>query len=187
MISVDPAGKIAVMASWRERRQQWADSREEAQNNASAAAAETGERRPPTPWPFILAVGIVVVVLAGIFLAARFAPAEDNVTQAQLLTDSIDDFVSAQNDGDAELLRSTTCQDQLAQLIPGSDADYASARADDVDENGKLVVDGAPTDYEVNGDRGMVTVPTKLEKIGATSSETWKFVRVDEKWLVCNV
>ncbi|MGA9871611.1 MAG: hypothetical protein WBQ44_10780, partial [Rhodococcus sp. (in: high G+C Gram-positive bacteria)] len=183
----DAPRKIVVMASWRERRQQWVDSREQAQNNASAAAAESGERRPATPWPFLIAVGIAVALLAGIFLAAQFAPAEDNVTQAQLLTDSIEDFVDAQNDGDVELLKSTTCQEQLAQLITGSDADYASARAADVAENGKLVVDGPPTDYEINGDRGIVTVPTKLEKSGATSSETWNFVRVDEKWLVCNV
>lgn len=175
------------MASWRERRQQWVDSREEASNNASAAAAEAGERRPPNAWPFLLAVGIVGVVLAGIFLAARFAPAEDNVTQAQLLTDSITEFVAAQNDGDADKLRSTTCDEQVARLITGSDADYEAARVADVEANGKTVIDGAPKDYEINGDRGVVTVPTKLEKSGDTASEVWKFVRVDEKWLVCNV
>lgn len=180
------------MASWRERRQAWVDSREEAQNNASEAGADghggtDGERRPPTAWPFILAVGIVVVLLAGIFLAARFAPAEDNVTQEQLLTDSITEFVDAQNAGDADALRSSTCQDQLSELISGTDADYTRDRAADVDENGKIVVDGAPSDYEINGDRGVVTVPTKLEKTGSTASEKWKFVRVDDKWLVCNV
>ncbi|AYJ51226.1 Rv0361 family membrane protein [Rhodococcus sp. P1Y] len=181
------------MASWSERRQKWVDSREEAQNNASAAAAAgrsdatAGERRPPNAWPFILAAGIVVVLLAGIFLAARFAPAEDNVTQAQLLTDSITEFVEAQNNGDAEQLRSTTCDQQVGQLITGTDEAYEQARAADVAENGKLVVDGAPTDYEINGDRGIVTVPTKLEKIGTTSIDQWKFVRVDDEWLVCNV
>jgi hypothetical protein len=175
------------MASWRERRQQWVDSREEAQNNASEAAAESGERRAPTPWPFLIAVGIVVVILGGIFLAARFAPAEDNVTQAQLLTDSITEFVDAQNNGDADALRATTCNDQVAQLITGSDDEYASSRATEVEQNGKIVVDGAPSGYEVNGDRGVVDVPTKLERSGETSSSQWKFVRVEDKWLVCNV
>ncbi|OZC86723.1 hypothetical protein CH282_10410 [Rhodococcus sp. 06-418-1B] len=175
------------MASWRERRQQWVDSREEAQNNASAAAAASGERRPPNAWPFLIAVSIVVVLLAGIFLAARFAPAEDNVTQAQLLTDSITEFVDAQNEGDADALRAVTCDEQVSSLVTGSDQDYTDARVADVEENGKLVVDGAPSEYEINGDRGVVTVPTKFEKTGATSSEVWKFVRVDDKWLVCNV
>jgi len=78
------------MASWSERRQQWVDSREEARNNASKAAADSGEQRPPTAWPFIIAAGIVVVLLVGIFAASKFAPAEDNVTQAQLLTDAVE-------------------------------------------------------------------------------------------------
>nr|WP_296773173.1 hypothetical protein [Rhodococcus sp. (in: high G+C Gram-positive bacteria)] len=175
------------MASWRERRQHWVDSREEAQNNASDAAADAGERRPATPWPFVIAVGIVAVILAAIFLAAKFAPAENNVTQAQLLTDSITEFVDAQNNGDADALRATTCSDQVATLVTGSDEDYSSARAADVAENGKIVVDGAPSGYEINGDRGVVDVPTKLDKSGETSSSQWKFVRVDDKWLVCNV
>ncbi|SNS67887.1 Rv0361 family membrane protein [Rhodococcoides kyotonense] len=175
------------MASWRERRQQWVDSREEAQNNASAAAAEAGERRPATAWPFLLAVGIVAVILVAIFAASRFAPAENNVTQAQLLTDSITEFVDAQNSGDADALRASTCEQQVNSIITGSDADYNAARVAEVEKSGKIVVDGAPTDYEINGDRGIVTVPTKLEKSGETSTEQWKFVREDDKWLVCNV
>ncbi len=175
------------MASWQERRQQWIDSREEAQNNASAAAAEAGDQRPPTPWPFIIAASVVVLLLAGIFLAARFAPAEDNVTQAQLLTDSISEHIRAQNEGDADLLRASTCDEQVSQLITGSDADYASAREQGVAENGRLTVDGTPTDYEVNGDRGIVTVPTRFEGTDATETQEWRFVRVDENWLVCNV
>lgn len=180
-------GKIAAMASWQERRQKWIDSREEAQNNASAAAAEAGESRPASVWPFVIAVSVVVLLLGGIFLAARFAPAEDNITQAQLLTDSISDHIRAQNEGDADLLRATTCDQQVAQLIPGSDADYASARAEAVTENGRLTVDGTPTGYEINGDRGIVTVPTRFESTDATTTERWRFVRVEENWLVCNV
>ncbi|MDJ0393306.1 hypothetical protein QMK17_08170 [Rhodococcus sp. G-MC3] len=175
------------MASWRERRQHWVDSREEAQNNASDEAADAGERRPPTAWPFLIAVGIVAAILAAIFLAAKFAPAENNVTQAQLLTDSITEFVDAQNDGDADALRAATCDDQVARLITGSDDDYSAARAADVERSGKTVVDGAPSGYEINGDRGVVDVSTKLEKSGETSSSQWKFVRVNDTWLVCNV
>ena len=104
------------MASWSERRQQWVDSREEARNNASQAAADSGEQRPPNAWPFIIAAGIVVVLLVGIFAASKFAPAEDNVTQAQLLTDAVDGFLEAQNSGDADLLRENTCFDQVAVL-----------------------------------------------------------------------
>lgn len=135
----------------------------------------------------MLAVGIVVVILAGIFLAAQFAPAEKNVTQAQLMTDAITDFVAAQNDGDAAALRASTCQQQVAGIITGSDADYTSARAAETEKNGKIVVDGAPTAYEVNGDRGVANVPIKLEKSGTTSNDQWKFARVDGNWLVCNV
>ena len=75
----------------------------------------------------------------------------------------------------------------MARLIPGSDADYSSARADEVAENGKMEVDGVPTGYEVNGDRGLVTVTTRFDETDATSTEQWRFVRVDENWLVCNV
>lgn len=175
------------MASWRERREQWIESREEAQNNASAAAAEAGERRPATAWPFLIAVAIVVLVLGAVVIASRVSPAENNVTQAQLLTDSISDFVRAQNEGDADLLRRATCEAQVARLIPGSDADYSSARADDVAENGKMEVDGVPTGYEVNGDRGLVTVTTRFDETDVTSTEQWRFVRVDENWMVCNV
>ncbi len=175
------------MASWRERRQQWADSREEAQNNASEATTEAGGRRPASAWPFVLAAGIVVAILAAIFLSAKFAPAEKNITQAQLMTDSITDFVDAQNTGDAELLRSATCSDQVAKLIRGTDDQYRSDRAEYVQENGKTTVDGVPTDYQVNGDRGVATVPTKEAKSGATADDQWKFVRSGDQWLVCNV
>lgn len=175
------------MASWREKRQQWADSREEAQNNASDPATGSDERNPSSMWPFLLAAGLVVALLAWIVLASIFSPAEKNVTQAQLLTDSITDFVDAQNTGDAAALRASTCPSQVAQLVPGSDAEYSAERASEIGKNGKIVVDGVPSDYDINGDRGVVTVPTKLEKSGETANDQWKFVRVDEKWLVCNV
>lgn len=175
------------MASWSERRQQWVDSREEARNNASKAAADSGEQRAPTAWPFIIAVGIVVVLLVGIFAASKFAPAEDNVTQAQLLTDSLDGFLEAQNTGDAELLRRNTCFDQVERLIPGDDAQYRTDRAGEVERNGETSIDGVPSEYQVNGDRGMVTVPLKEEKSGVQTDDVWNFVRVDDKWLVCNV
>ncbi|WP_027494279.1 hypothetical protein [Rhodococcus sp. JG-3] len=175
------------MASWSERRQQWVDSREEARNNASQAAADSGEQRPPTAWPFIIAAGIVVVLLVGIFAASKFAPAEDNVTQAQLLTDAVDGFLEAQNTGDADLLRANTCADQVERLIPGDDAQYRTDRAGEVDRNGETSIDGVPTGYEVNGDRGVVTVPLKEEKSGAQTDDKWKFVRVNDTWLVCNV
>ena len=175
------------MASWSERRQQWVDSREEARNNASQAAAASGEQRPPNAWPFIIAAGIVVVLLVGIFAASRFAPAEDNVTQAQLLTDAVDGFLEAQNTGDANLLRANTCVDQVQRLVPGDDAQYRTDRADDVERNGETSIDGVPTGYEVNGDRGMVTVPLKEEKSGVQTDDVWNLVRVDERWLVCNV
>lgn len=175
------------MASWSERRQQWVDSREEARNNASEAAADSGEQRPPNAWPFIIAVGIVAVLLIGIFAASKFAPAEDNVTQAQLLTDAVDGFLEAQNSGDADLLRQNTCFDQVTVLVPGDDAQYRAARAGEVERNGETSIDGVPTGYEVNGDRGVVTVPLKEEKSGVQTEGEWKFVRVDDKWLVCNV
>lgn len=174
------------MASWSERRQKWVDSREEARNNASKAAADSGEPRPPNAWPFILAVGVAVVLLVGIFVAARVAPAEDNVTQAQLITDSVDAFVQAQNDGDAARLRATTCVDQVAELIPGDDASYRADRAAAVEDDGETVIDGVPTGYEVNGDRGRVTVPLR-QGSGDPVSEEWRLVRVDGQWLVCNV
>ncbi|MEH6796807.1 MAG: hypothetical protein V7694_22015 [Rhodococcus sp. (in: high G+C Gram-positive bacteria)] len=175
------------MASWSERRQQWVDSREEARNNASKAAADSGDQRAPTAWPFIIAVGIVVVLLVGIFAASKFAPAEDNVTQAQLLTDSLDGFLEAQNTGDADLLRRNTCFDQVERLIPGDDAQYRTDRAGEVERNGETSIDGVPSEYQVNGDRGMVTVPLKEEKSGVQTDDVWNFVRVDDKWLVCNV
>ncbi|MDI9897468.1 hypothetical protein QM797_22340 [Rhodococcus sp. IEGM 1381] len=175
------------MASWSERRQQWVDSREEARNNASQAAADSGEQRPPNAWPFIIAAGIVVVVLVGIFAASKFAPAENNVTQAQLLTDAVDGFLEAQNSGDADLLRENTCFDQVALLITGDDAQYRTDRASEVDSNGETSIDGVPSEYEVNGDRGVVKVPLKEEKSGVQTDDQWKFVRVDDKWLVCNV
>ncbi|MFI8569277.1 hypothetical protein ACIGGF_22230 [Rhodococcus sp. NPDC078407] len=175
------------MASWSERRQQWVDSREEARNNASQAAADSGEQRPPTPWPFIIAAGIVVVLLVGIFAASRFAPAEDNVTQAQLLTDAADGFLEAQNTGDANLLRANTCGDQVQRLIPGDDSEYRTDREEDVERNGETSIDGVPTGYEVNGDRGMVTLPLREEKSGVRTDDVWNFVRVDDTWLVCNV
>lgn len=175
------------MASWRERRQQWVESREEAANNASKVAAESGERRPPNAWPFIIAVAVVGVLLAGIFLAARFAPAENNVTQAQLMTDSIEHFLEAQNTGDADLLRSSTCPDQVSKILTGSDDRYRTDRATEVDVNGETSIDGVPTEYEINGDRGVAVVPTKEETSGRTTDDQWKFIRVDETWLVCNV
>jgi len=175
------------MASWSERRQQWVDSREEARNNASEAAADSGEQRPPNAWPFIIAAGIVVVLLVGIFAASKFAPAENNVTQAQLLTDAVDGFLEAQNTGDADLLRENTCFDQVALLVPGDDAQYRTDRAGEVERNGETSIDGVPSEYEVNGDRGVVKVPLKEEKSGVQTDDEWKFVRVDDKWLVCNV
>lgn len=175
------------MVSWKQRRQHWVDSREEARDNASKAAADPGESRPTNAWPFVLAVSVVAVLLIGIFAASRFAPAEDNVTQAQLLTDSIDGFLEAQNTGDADLLRQNTCFDQLPRLISGDDARYRTDRAGEVERNGETSIDGVPSKYEVNGDRAVVQVPLKEQKSGVRTDDEWHFVRVDDTWLVCNV
>lgn len=109
------------------------------------------------------------------------------MTQAQLLTDAVDGFLEAQNTGDADLLRQNTCFDQVERLVPGDDAQYRTDRAGEVERNGETSIDGVPSDYQVNGDRGMVTVPLKEEKSGAQTDDVWKFLRVDDKWLVCNV
>ncbi|WP_206488868.1 hypothetical protein [Rhodococcus sp. KRD162] len=175
------------MASWSERRQQWVDSREEARNNASATAANSGEERQPNAWPFIIAAGVAVVLLVGIFVASKLAPAENNVTQAQLLTDSVEGFLEAQNTGNADLLRENTCFDEVALLVPGDDAQYRLDREGEVERNGETSIDGVPSNYEINGDRGVVTVPLKEAKSGVQTDEKWKFVRIDDKWLVCNV
>lgn len=109
------------------------------------------------------------------------------MTQAQLLTDAVDGFVEAQNSGDADLLRAHTCADQVGRLIHGDDAQYRTDRAGEVERNGETSIDGVPTGYEVNGDRGVVTVPLKEEKSGVQTDDQWKLIRVDDTWLVCNV
>jgi hypothetical protein len=118
--------------------------------------------------PFLLAVGVIAVVVIGIVIANLASPAEDNVTEADLIGTAAQNLAAAARDNEQERLESTTCAGFAIDSSPiGGGGEIKKI------EN-----------VQVNGDKATADVTVTVD--GNESASVWHFTRVDEHWLVCS-
>lgn len=124
--------------------------------------------------PFLLAAGIIVLVVVGIVIAAIVSPAEKNVTDSDRLA------VAARNFTDAQ-----TAADPLNTRVAcaGFDDAHSPLKLEHGDSTPTLEFVGL-TDPQVTGDRGTAAVTVRID--GKETTSTWNFTHSDSGWVVCN-
>ncbi|WP_305092641.1 hypothetical protein [Prescottella sp. R16] len=126
-----------------------------------------------TATPFLLAVSIVVIVMIGMVLAAIISPADEQLTETDRLTASVSDFVRAHNNDDDEAVARMLC-DTFAEdrsPIAGRDGEIEIVEV----ANARVVGHEATADVRIDAPDGK-----------GETTESWQFVRGDNRWLVCN-
>ncbi|MGX1808630.1 Rv0361 family membrane protein [Nocardia sp. NPDC055321] len=132
------------------------------------------QRESRTMLPFLIAIGVTVVVIIGIVVSALLSPAEKNVTDKDRLAKSARNFIESRSGTDA-LDPSTAC--------PGFDEQRSPLRTETGEKAGKSTLVKL-TDPNVQGDRATAQVTWRADDRDSTS--TWTFTKTDGAWLVCN-
>lgn len=123
-----------------------------------------------TPWPFMGALLIVVLLILGVVGAQMLSPAQNELSDDERIDRTVADYVSAHNENDTDILARLRCAELPAQEAPLAD----------VEGNVQLQ---ATQDIAVDGDRATVDVRVTVD--GTSQIETWQVVRVDSVWRVC--
>ncbi|NMM89995.1 hypothetical protein B2J88_37625 [Rhodococcus sp. SRB_17] len=134
--------------------------------------SDNSENKTASAGPFLLAVAIVALILGGIFVASWMSPAEENVTEDDLVSRSVADYTAAHNENDIKTLQGLTCANFDPKTGPLADA-KSGVEVKGVDN------------IEVTGDRARADV--NLSGGGPGSRvEVWNLTRDGESWDVCN-
>lgn len=135
-----------------------------------------GEHEVRSIVPFVAAGVIAVLVLAGILIAGVLSPAEKNVTEADKIAAAVRNYADARGRSDMVPPPGTAC--------PGFD-EAASPLAEQLGgpESSTDIEVSALENPVVDGDRGRITVTTKVE--GRVATATWTLAREGDRWLVC--
>lgn len=131
-----------------------------------------------TPVPFMIALGIMVLVLAALGLSVVF---RDDVPEVDVVAQS----AIAQNDAlqraDYGDFRSYTCAAEA-----GDEADVLSRQQDSVNTNGARYVDGV-SGVSIDGDKASGTVTYHFDNTPDDKVDMpTEFVREDGAWKVCS-
>ncbi|WP_327142645.1 Rv0361 family membrane protein [Nocardia sp. NBC_01327] len=123
--------------------------------------------------PFLLAAGILVLVVIGIVIATLMSPAEKNLTDSGQLAVAARNFIQSRSDGGAL---------DPAVVCKGFD-DNRSPLKTAVEGGPKLDIVGL-ADSKIDGDHATAAVTFRADSHDTTA--TWNFTRADTTWLVCN-
>lgn len=129
--------------------------------------------RRVTATPFVAAVAIVALLLVGIVVAGWLSPADENVTDTDLISRAVADYLQAHNHNDADLLATLVCDSY------SEDQPVIAGRDGEIDLVG---VDGA----EVEGNSAHADVRISAPDDQGETTDTWNFAREGDDWLVCN-
>ncbi|MGW4352773.1 Rv0361 family membrane protein [Nocardia sp. NPDC004582] len=124
-------------------------------------------------WPFLVAAGIIAVVILGIVVASVVSPVEKNVTDSDRLSAAADAFIrSRQDTGKYDpRLQCQAFDDKLSPLRIAV-------------ETGGTIAYSKLTDATVQGDAA--TAQVSFTVAGAPTTAPWHFAKENSRWLVCN-
>ncbi|WP_433563640.1 hypothetical protein ACQP1O_41085 [Nocardia sp. CA-151230] len=124
-------------------------------------------------WPFLVAAGVIAVVILGIVIATLVSPVEKNVTDSDRLSVAAGNFIKS---------RSETGKYDPALSCKGFD-ENASPLKSAVAAGGTITFDKL-ADPAVDGEKA--TAQVTFTVAGAQSTSIWHFTRENSRWLVCN-
>lgn len=129
--------------------------------------------RRVTATPFVAAVAIVAFLLVGIVVAGWLSPADENVTDTDLISRAVADYLQAHNHNDADLLATLVCDS------------YADDRSVVAGRDGEIVLVGVDG-VEVEGSRARADVRISAPDDQGETTDAWGFIREGDDWVVCN-
>jgi hypothetical protein len=117
--------------------------------------------------PFLGGVALIALVVIGIVIANLVSPAEDNVTDADLIGTAAQSLAAATRNDDAGRIGRTTCAGFAIDKSP-------------IAGGGDVV---KIENVHVDGDHATADVTVSVN--GTETAAAWQFTRSDEHWLVC--
>ncbi|NNH75929.1 hypothetical protein HLB23_39785 [Nocardia uniformis] len=124
--------------------------------------------------PFLVAAGIIALVVLGIVVAGIISPAEKNVTDSDRLAVAARNFTAARAAADPLDTRI---------VCAGFDDKRSPLGTEHGDDPPELEFTGLD-DPQVDGDRATAAVKVKID--GKETTSTWNFTRSDSGWVVCD-
>jgi hypothetical protein len=141
-----------------------------AQRQAPDPDPSADEPTSGTPWPFMGALLVVVLLILAVMGAQLLSPAQDELSVDERINRTVADYVRAHNENDQDILARLRCEE-----LPEAEAPLS-----DVEGTVELQ---ATQDVAVEGDRATVDVRATVD--GESRIETWQVVQVDSVWRVC--
>lgn len=134
--------------------------------------------------PFILALGLVVIIVAWIGLSHLFRPSEERVSDDTKVQYVVNDLYSARNSLNYDLYRDSQCEANIRAKDFPTAAQFADANRGPLEKDGQLVV--PEMDVEVTGSRAAVTVHEHRENTEDKKTTTDLIVvKQGDDWKVC--
>lgn len=141
--------------------------------------------RGTTATPFIVALVVAVVLIAGVFIWNAVRPADERINDSGQIAKTVGQYYGALNHGRyADLVANTCAKDRAAADFP-QEAGFADARKAVVEREGQVTLDEkGVADVQVTGDSATAKLTLKYEKAGERTEQA-TFVREDDKWKKC--
>ena len=143
-----------------------------------------------SPVPFMIALGVTVLVIAGVFAFNYFGSADKPLSDSAQIQRTVGQYYGAMNNGRYQDLVANTCaKDRAAADFPKS-AGFEEARKKAVaDEGPRKITSGSDfKDLKVDGNAATATLLLTYDKGDDKRKQTVdaKFVREDGKWKMCS-
>lgn len=144
---------------------------------------EDDERR--TPWPFLIAVAIVVLVLGAIGVMHVVRPAEDRLTEESKVSRTINDYYTAQNALNYSNFRALTCAAQRDSADFPSEEAFSTEQTEAREADGQIEISNI-SETVVNGDRATANVHSFRKQKTQTQITPVTLVKESDSWKVCS-
>lgn len=141
------------------------------------------ERR--TPWPFIIAVAIVVIVLGAIGVMHVVRPAEDRLTEESKVSRTINDYYTARNAINYSNFRALTCAAERDSVEFPTEEVFSTENTRDREADGQIEISDI-SETVVNGDRATANVHWFRQQKTQTQITPVTLVKESDNWKVCS-
>ena len=149
-------------------------------------AEEFGDDDPGgSRWPFLIAAGVVAVLVAVVLLIALVNPPEDRLSDSAQVQHVVNDAFTARNSLNYDQYRTSFCEREQQTAGFPSQAEFTDENRAARDEHGPIVIPNM--DVEVQGDTARVVVHWHREDTEDRKESTeLTVVKQGDEWKVCN-
>ncbi|WP_157108721.1 hypothetical protein [Aldersonia kunmingensis] len=118
--------------------------------------------------PFLAAAAAILLVVVFIVVANLTSPAEDNVTDVDLIGTAAQSLAAAKRDDNEDRIKSATCAGFAIDSSP-------------IANGGEI---NKIENVQVDGDKATADVTVSVD--GNETASAWQFTRVNGHWVVCS-